>query len=84
MSTRLAIALLLSGMVSSVLFGVGAITVLSLPSLAQHAEILLPIVIFSSVVLTPMACWVIAPRLRARYSREVEAKRVLAAVPVIL
>jgi hypothetical protein len=78
MSTRFAIALLLTGVVSTVLFGAGAITVLSLPRLAEHAQVLLPIVIALSFIVAPMLSWVIAPRLRSRFSRQVEARRALA------
>ena len=80
MSTRFSIALLLSGLVSTVLFGVGAIAVLSIPRLADNAQILLPIVILLSFVFAPMVAWVIAPWLRARYSRQVEATRALSPV----
>ena len=76
MSTRFSIALLLCGLVSSVLFGVGATTVLSIPSLSAHASLLLPIVIAASFILSPVICWGLAPMLRAQYSREEEAKRV--------
>ena len=75
MSTRLAIALLLCGLVSSVLFGIGATTILSIPSLSAHASLLLPIVIAASFILAPVICWAIAPMLRAQYSRQQEAMR---------
>ena len=77
MSTRFSISLLLSMMVSAVLFGIGAIIVLSIPSLSEHAPVLLPIVIVLSFVFAPIFAWVIAPKLRARYSRKVEARRLL-------
>lgn len=70
MTTRFGIALLLCGLVSSVLFGVGAATVLSIPSLSAHASMLLPIVVAASLLLAPAICWAIAPMLRAQYSRE--------------
>ena len=75
MSTRFSISLLLSMMVSAVLFGIGATVVLSIPSLSEHAPILLPIVILLSFIFAPFFSWVIAPKLRAKYSREVEARR---------
>lgn len=74
MSTRMSIALLLFGLVSSVLFGVGATTVLSIPSLSAHAALLLPIVIVTSFLLTPVICWLLAPMLRAQWSREQNAR----------
>ncbi len=74
MSTRLSIALLLCGLVSSVLFGVGAATVLSIPSLSAHASMLLPTVVVASLILAPIICWVIAPTLRAQYIRREVAR----------
>lgn len=74
MTTRFSIALLLSGVVGAVLFGIGATTVLSIPRLSNNAVILLPIVIVFSVVLAPVIAWVIAPWLRARRSLKFEAQ----------
>jgi len=74
MSTRFSIALLLFGLVSSVLFGVGATTVLSIPSLSENATLLLPIAIVTSFMLAPVICWVIAPMLRSQWSRERNAR----------
>jgi hypothetical protein len=74
MSTRFAIALLLSGMVGGVLFGVGAILVLSIPQLSQHAAIFLPLVIVLSFILSPGISWVMAPSLRARHPNPVAVK----------
>ncbi len=69
MSTRFYITLLVSLMTNAVLFGIGAVIVLSVPQLNEHASIFLPIVIVVSIVLAPIFAWVIAPRLRARYWR---------------
>ncbi|MEQ1696953.1 MAG: hypothetical protein ABL901_14045 [Hyphomicrobiaceae bacterium] len=66
MTTRQSITLLLGGIVGSVLFGVGAIIVLTIPSLATHAMVLLPVVIVLSFILTPLISWFIAPQLRSR------------------
>jgi hypothetical protein len=54
-------------MTCAVLFGIGAVAVLSVPTLNEQAKILLPIVIAASFVLGPITAWFIAPRLRARY-----------------
>ncbi len=70
MSTRFNVAVLLYGLVSSILFGVGATTVLSIPSLSAYAALLLPIVIATSFLLTPIIGWVLGPMLRAQWSRE--------------
>ncbi|MEQ1671313.1 MAG: hypothetical protein ABL893_10680 [Hyphomicrobium sp.] len=70
MSTRTNISLLLSVMVSSVLFGIGAATVLSIKSLSAQASTLLPLVIVMSFALAGPISWYLAPRLRAKYLRE--------------
>ncbi|WAJ29504.1 hypothetical protein [Antarcticirhabdus aurantiaca] len=70
MSTQFRISLLIYGMVNAVLFGAGAITVLSIPSLQEQWKVLIPIVVVASFVLAAPIAWAIAPRLRARYWRE--------------
>lgn len=67
MSTRFQIAALLSLMVNAVIFGIGAITVLSVPSLAENAKFWLPASVAASIVLSPCISWFLAPRLRNRY-----------------
>ncbi len=67
MSPRAFITVLLSLMVNAVLFGFGAILVLSVPALNEQAKYLLPAVIVASFVVTPVIAWKMAPRLRARY-----------------
>lgn len=67
MSPRAFITVLLSLMVNAVLFGFGAILVLSVPVLAEQAKYLLPVVIVASFIITPFIAWKMAPRLRARY-----------------
>ena len=74
MSTRMSIAILLFGLVSSVLFGVGATTILSIPSLSAHAALLIPIAMGTSFLLTPVICWLLAPMLRAQWSRKQNAR----------
>lgn len=72
MSTRFRISMVIYGMVNAVLFGTGAIAVLSLPSLQEFWKILIPIVVVLSFVLAAPIAWLIAPRLRARYWRQRE------------
>ena len=74
MTTRLSITLLVMMMTNSVLFGVGAIAVLSIPALNDQAMVLLPVVIVTSLLLGPLVAWFIAPRLRARYWNPQTAK----------
>lgn len=70
MSTRFSIALLLFGIVSSVLLGVGATTILAIPGLSVYANVLLPIMAITSFIVAPVISWVIAPKLRAHWLRE--------------
>lgn len=78
MGPRLYITIMLSLMTCAVLFGIGAVAVLSVPALSEQAKFLLPAVIAASFVLGPIIAWFMAPRLRARYwkarDRAVDAK----------
>lgn len=53
-------------MANAVIFGVGAITVLSIPALAANAKFLIPAVVLTSFVLAPVVAMAIAPRMRVR------------------
>ena len=69
MTTKDRLAFLIYGMTNAVLFGVGIVPVLSIPSLNAHAWTLIPAVVVASVILAwPIALW-ITPRLRARFGR---------------
>ncbi len=57
MPTRLQIAALLAMMINAVLFGIGAVIVLSLPALSADAAFYLPVVIVLSFVLTLPIAW---------------------------
>lgn len=74
MKIRTYIAVALAPMVNAVLFGAGAIAVLSIPALASRADIMLPNVIIAAFVLTPPIAWALAPRLRLRYWHRREAR----------
>ena len=67
MDPRLYITALVSMMTISVLFGIGAVVVLSLPSFNPYDNIMLPLVIAASFIFGPIISWYIAPRLRARF-----------------
>lgn len=69
MRTRLWIAAMMYPIVNAVLFGVGVIAVLCMPSLAEHAGALIWMVVAVSLVVALPISWVIAPRLRLRYWR---------------
>ncbi len=53
-----------SMMINAVIFGAGAILVLSVPALAVHAKVLLPLVIIAAFAAAPLFALVIAPRMR--------------------
>jgi hypothetical protein len=61
-------------MTNAVLFGIGIVTVLNVPSLAAHAGIGIPVVVVLSLLLAAPIAWYIAPRLRARYWRQREER----------
>ncbi|MDN2580186.1 hypothetical protein [Aquibium sp. ELW1220] len=52
--------------VNAMLFGLGAVTVLSIPALADQAMILIPAVVVASFVLAPVIGSMIASRMRVR------------------
>lgn len=68
MRIRTYIAALIALPVNAVLFGAGAIAVLSVPALAEQAKYLLPAVIILGFAATVPVAWMLAPRLRARYN----------------
>ncbi len=57
MTSRFSITLLVMTMTTSVLFGVGAIVVLSIPILNDHAKIPLPIATLFGFPVAPLAAW---------------------------
>lgn len=67
--TRAAMAALIYMMVNAVVFGVGAVTVLSVPALRADATLWIPLVVATSLVLAAPLAWWIAPRMRARNRR---------------
>jgi hypothetical protein len=70
MKKRTYVSLLIGMMVNAVLFGIGAVTVLTVPSLQQHASTWLPVVIIASFLMSPFISWALAPRLSAKWERE--------------
>lgn len=71
MKTDTYLTFFVSMMVNAVLFGAGAgaITVLSIPALAEQAKYLLPLVVVISFAAAPFIARLIAPRMRLRYWR---------------
>ena len=66
MSTGTWLIVICAMMVNAVLFGTGAVLVLSIPVLAAQAVYLLPAVIVASFVAAPFVAALIAPRMRYR------------------
>ncbi len=64
-----------SMMINAVIFGAGAVLVLSVPALAVHAKVLLPLVIIAAFAAAPLFALVIAPRMRLRNWGRREWKR---------
>jgi hypothetical protein len=52
--------------VNAMLFGLGAVTVLSVPALAEQATILIPAVVVASFALAPIIGGMVASRMRVR------------------
>ena len=69
MTTDTRIALIIYGLANAVIFGTGAITILSIPSLQEEWPYLLPIVVVLSFVLAWPIAKAIAPKLRSRYGK---------------
>ncbi len=76
MSRRWIVTAVIFMIVNAVLFGIGATAVLSIPSLAAEASTLIWVVTALSFVLALPIAYLLAPRLRARYQRMEEARRV--------
>lgn len=66
---RTQIAALVYSMTNGVMFGVGLIVVLMVPSLNEYAGFWISVVVLASLILAAPFAWFIAPRLRARYWR---------------
>ncbi|NEW99533.1 hypothetical protein [Rhodopseudomonas sp. BR0G17] len=69
MSNRLRIASLVYMMTNAVLFGIGMVSIMTIPALARNAMDWVPMAVIASFILAAPIAWWIAPRLRARYWR---------------
>ena len=70
--TQTYLTVIASMMVNAVVFGFGAIAILSIPALNVFAKFLLPAWIVISFVVAPFIARRIAPRMRLRYWRKRE------------
>lgn len=64
---RLRVAALIFMMVNAVVFGIGIITVLTTPAMAQQAFFWIPAVVVSSFVFSAPLAWFIAPMMMQRF-----------------
>ncbi|MCJ8520662.1 pilus assembly protein TadC [Pseudorhizobium tarimense] len=68
--TETYLTVIASLMVNAVVFGVGAIAILSIPAVEHYVRFLLPAWIAISLVIAPFIAFKIAPRMRLRYWRD--------------
>jgi hypothetical protein len=66
LSTDTSLKIICSMVINAVLFGITAVTVLSVPVLNAHAKYLIPSVVILSFALAPVIAHFIAPRMRVR------------------
>lgn len=66
-STNTWLRIVVAMQLNAIIFGVGAITVLTVPSLALHAKWLLPVVVVAAFGLAPFLSLVVYPRMRIRH-----------------
>jgi hypothetical protein len=75
MSTRLRLAILIYGMIQGVVFGIGTVLVLGVPSFSEQAMTLMPTVVILSTLLAAPIAWFMAPRLRLRFWQQREQQQ---------
>ena len=68
MTNRMAISLLIYGLVQAVLFGVGMIAIVVTP-LSNYAIYSIPAVVLLSALIAVPVAWKVAPIMRARHQR---------------
>lgn len=66
MRTNTWITIMVGMMVNAVLFGIGAVAVLSFPAISEYWKYLIPAVVIVSFAAAPFIARRIAPRLRLR------------------
>lgn len=67
MKPEMLVAICVGLMTSAIIFGIGAIIILSVPQLADNAKYLLPAIVVSGCILAPFIVWRISPRIRLPY-----------------
>ena len=66
-TTNTWLRIVVSMQLNAILFGIGAIAVLSVPALAAHAKFLIPAVVVAAFGLAPFLSLVVYPRMRLRH-----------------
>lgn len=66
-AARVRVAALVFLMVNAVVFGIGLVTVLSIPALSAHAFLWIPAVVVTSFVLAAPLSWLVAPMMMLRF-----------------
>jgi hypothetical protein len=66
---RARVAALIFVMVNAVVFGVGLVTVLSIPALSAHAFFWIPVVVLASFPLSAPLSWLVAPTMMMLFIR---------------
>lgn len=66
LSTDTWLRIVVSMQINAILFGAGAIVVLTVPALAEQAKYLIPVVVVASFALAPLLASVVFPRMRIR------------------
>ena len=64
---RLRVAALIYVMVNAVVFGMGLVSVLMTPALAQHAFFWIPAIVVTSFMVSAPLAWAIAPSMMMRF-----------------
>lgn len=63
MSKHAWITALISLVISFLLFGIGAVTILTLPVLSTEAQLILPVIVLLGLLIAPFAAEKLSPRL---------------------
>ncbi|MGV3550517.1 hypothetical protein [Rhizobium sp.] len=72
MSTHAWITALISLVISFVLFGIGAVTILTLPIASTEAQLVLPLIVLVGLLIAPFAAERLSPRFTPGERREEE------------
>lgn len=66
MKPQILMAVFIGFMTTVIVFGIGALIMMSIPQLADNAKFLLPAMIVSGLLLAPFVAWRVTPLVRLR------------------